>query len=246
MVDMMPKWYIDNRLLGEYRHSPFMLEDHNLPKSLRLYDVSQGVSTAELGRSGSSTAETGGAPPSNKESYFVQQSTDALTSPPPPLQPAFEFEPLDRDKAKTYAGLGIGKKHWDGGSARPAYQQRISSWSDTRSAWSDEAFWMGGGKERVKDKGKGRQLNPSRANSMLGGTREEMGEKGGEREVVSEKQVESDDGADRWKKLRLFGARRYVFLFPREIQELMSLQEELSRPGLATLDEDSQSGTDED
>jgi hypothetical protein len=63
------------------------------------------------------------------------------------LGPAFV---LDVDQAKSYAG--VRERKW---GRRPArYQKRISSWSDTRSAWDDEGFWMTvdkGGRKKIKE-----------------------------------------------------------------------------------------------
>lgn len=199
---------------GEYKHNPFTLEDHNLPKGSRFYDVSRGVSTAELGHSGSSNGDNG-LPPLKSQS--VQQSTEALSnlpSQPPPavaaLQPAFE---LDGDKAKSYAELG---KRWDK-SMRPLYQQqRVSSWSDTRSAWNDEGYWMGGkGKKRCKEKARPRL---GRAQTALDRTREEdvevevdidanEGEGGEGSGIIEERQVESDQ--EGWRRVKMLGVRRY-------------------------------------
>ncbi|KAJ3560245.1 hypothetical protein NP233_g10966 [Leucocoprinus birnbaumii] len=186
--------------ISEYRRYPFTLDESSLAKGSRIYDVSRGVSTAELGRSGSSNADSGqqALPPS--KSHSVRHSTDALASVPPPLQPAFE---LDTDKkGKTYDELEK--------SRRPVHQQqRVSSWSDARSAWNDEGFWMSG-----KDKKKGK-VRPrlGRAHTMLDGTREEVDvvndevEEAEEREEEEkEREVESD--FERWKRVKRLGVRR--------------------------------------
>lgn len=57
---------------------------------------------------------------------------------------------LDADEAKSYAG--VRERKW---GSRPArYQKRISSWSDVKSAWDDEGFWMTadtGGRKKNKE-----------------------------------------------------------------------------------------------
>jgi len=179
--------------IGEYRHNPFMLDDQNLPKDLKLYDISRDVSTTEFGRSYT-------VPPPVKAQSLLHPSA-ALSN--ISLQPAFELDVERRTKSLT--GLGIIEKQW-GKSMRPVHQQqRVSSWSDVRSAWNDEGFWMSG-------KGKMR----ARVNATLGETREENGvgddlDEGKETtDKRREKGVESDQGSS--KSAKMLRARRYVVL----------------------------------
>ncbi|KAF5363541.1 hypothetical protein D9756_000366 [Leucocoprinus leucothites] len=192
---------------SEYKHNPFTLEEY---KSSRLYDISRGVSTAELGRSGSSNADSGQVPPS--KSHSVQHSTDALAS-VPPLQPAIELDA--EKKTKVYGGLGLkaGDK-WEG-SMRPVHQQqRVSSWSDTRSAWNDEGFWMSGNLKK-SEKVKARRPRLGRASTTLDGAREEevdvidhvdVGGSEEDSQVPREREAESDK--DGWRRVKMLGARR--------------------------------------
>jgi len=179
--------------IGEYRHNPFMLDDQNLPKDLKFYDISRDVSTTELGRSYAVP------PPMKAQSLLHSSAAPSSIS----LQPAFELDVGGR--TKSLAGLGIIEREW-GKSMRPVHQQqRVSSWSDVRSAWNDEGFWMSG-------KGKMR----ARVNETLDETREEKGvdddlDEGEETtDKRREKEVESDQGSS--KSAKMLRARRYVVL----------------------------------
>lgn len=173
-------------VLGDYKPNAFTLEDSNHlynGKRSPFYDISRGVSTAELGRSGSSNAENGA---SNSKSQ--PHSTD-ISANIPSLGPAFEF---DTNKGKPYAGLGA--KRW---GERPVLQQRIASWSDTRSAWDGDAG------KYLRERRKRRRL----AEGTLDGTREEEEEEE-ESEALDGREVETD--IDGWKRIKTLGVRRYV------------------------------------
>jgi len=178
---------------GEYRHNPFMLDDQNLPKDLKLYDISRDVSTTELGRS-----DTHPVPPPMKAQLLLHPSAAHSSI---SLQPAFELDVGGR--TKSLAGSGMIEREW-GKSLRPVRQQRVSSWLDVRSAWNDEGFWMSG-------KGKTR----ARVNTTLDETREENGvddlDEGKETaNKWREKGVESDHNSS--GSVKMLRARRSVVL----------------------------------
>ncbi|KAF7775911.1 hypothetical protein Agabi119p4_4304 [Agaricus bisporus var. burnettii] len=108
---------------SDYKSQPFSFQDAESRlkgTQLRFYNASRGVSSTELGRSEHGLGN--GSVPDMPRSTSM-------------LGPAFV---LDADKAKSYVGLH--ERKW---GRRPARnQKRISSWSDTRSAWGDEGFWM--------------------------------------------------------------------------------------------------------
>ncbi|KAF9453007.1 hypothetical protein P691DRAFT_116995 [Macrolepiota fuliginosa MF-IS2] len=158
--------------MSDYRPNPFSTLE---PPRSQFYDASRDVSVTEFGRSGSSNA-------SNAKSR--SHSTDALAA--PLLGPAFEFE---SNKAKSYAGSGT--KRW---GKRPVHQNRLASWSDTRSTWGyDSGIYL-----------RSRKRRPSltRANTMLDRTEEAEEES----EILDEREVETD--IDGWKTIRPLSVRR--------------------------------------
>jgi len=179
--------------IGEYRHNPFMLDDQNLPKDLKLYDISRDVSTTELGRSYTVP------PPMKSQSLLHPSAAPSSIS----LQPAFELDVGGR--TKSLAGLGIIEREW-GKSLRPVrQQQRVSSWSDVRSAWNEEGFWMSGkGKMRARVN---TTLNEMREVNGVGDDLDESKETINKRR---EEGVESDQGSS--KSAKMLRARRYVVL----------------------------------
>ena len=82
---------------------------------------------------------------------------------------------------------------------RPAYQQRVASWSDSRSAWSDK------GSELQEDETTRRKrVKLGRSSTMLSGMEEEEGVGVVESDVLYESDLDVD------KKVRSSGVRRYV------------------------------------
>lgn len=187
----------DRGALGEYRSNPFTLDNPSRiskGSQLQFYDNSRGVSTAELGRSGSSNADHGFQ---NSRTH----STDLLAN-LPSLGAPFE---LDTEKAKSYSRLSANQWH------RPVQQQRIATWSDSRSAWAEEGFWMGGKHVKGKKRKKPRlpKVNTTLEDTMEEGVgeEEEDGEEAEEEEVLDHREVESD--IDGWRKAKEVGVRRY-------------------------------------
>jgi len=179
--------------IGEYRHNPFMLDDRNLHKDLKLYDISRDVSTTELGRSYTIP------PPMKAQSLLHPSAAPSSIS----LQPAFELDV--GGGTKSLAGLGIIEREWEK-SLRPVrQQQRVSSWSDMRSAWNDEGFWMSGkGKMRTRVN---TTLNEMRKENGVSDDLDESKETTNKRR---EKGAESDQGSS--KNAKMLCARRYVVL----------------------------------
>lgn len=176
---------------GEYRHNPFMLDDQNRSKDPKPYDISRGVSTTELGRSDTVL------PPLKVQSLLHPAAALSNIS----LQPALELD--TEKKTKLYTGLGMIERGREK-SLRPVHQQqRVSSWSDARSAWNDEGFWMSG-------KGKMRP-RLGKVNTASSETREENGVDDGPeegKEMVKGRNERSDQ--DSSKSARMLGGRRYV------------------------------------
>ncbi len=179
-------------LLGDYRSNPFTLDNPSYgskTSQLQFYDNSRGVSTAELGRSGSSNAEHG-------THVLRTQSTELLAN-VDPLGAPIE---LDTKKTRSYAKLSA-----DQWLHRPMHQQRVTTWSDSRSAWAEEGSWMA---DRSVKGRKKKRPSLARTKSMLEDTMEEGDEEGKEEEeeVLDQREVESD--VDGWRKVKTLGVRR--------------------------------------
>lgn len=188
----------DLGVLGEYRSNPFTLDNPSRiskGSQFQFYDNSRGVSTAELGRSGSSNADHG-------IQNLKNQSPNLLAN-LPPLGAPFEF---DTERAKSYSRLSVDQWH------KPVQQQRIATWSDSRSAWAEEGIWMAGKQVKGRKRRKARSVKDK---TTLEDTVEEGDGEGKEEEedddgVLDQREVESDN--DGWRKTKKPGLRRYDHL----------------------------------